>query len=92
MLEGVRVDPIGADEHEVVVEERSGVSSDLECLIAASSGDNSVGRGNGGDDVLDDALGERPSDAFYLEFLCAIQGLLVQPVDVIGVIVVDFLV
>lgn len=92
MFKSVRVDAICADEHEVVVEEGRGIGGDFECLIAAGSRDDGVGRSDGGDDVLDDTLSERPGNTLNIELLCTLQSRLVEPVNMIGVIVVDLLV
>jgi len=56
VLEGGRVQGLAAHVHEVVVEVGAAVADDLEGLVGAGRGDDGVGRGDGGDDVLDDAL------------------------------------
>lgn len=53
---------------------------------------NSIRRRNGRNDVLDDALRQRPCDAFDVELFRTGQRALVQPLDVIRVVVVKFLV
>lgn len=70
MFEGVRVYTLCANQHEVVVQESSRSGGDLESLIAAGRSNYRVGGGNGWNDMLDDSLGERPSDTFDVKFLC----------------------
>lgn len=50
---------------------------------------DSIGGGNGRDDVLDDTLGELVGDAVDLVLLGPLLGRLVQPGHVVGVICVD---
>lgn len=47
---------------------------------------------DGGDDVLDDALRERPCHAFDLELFCARRCDAVEPANMLGIIRVHFLV
>lgn len=77
--------------HHVVLlkaERGCGVAGDLEGLVAAAGGDYSVGRGDGGDDVLDHALGQRVGDTLDAILLGAVRRLLEQPCDVLRVVLV----
>jgi hypothetical protein len=51
-----------------------------------------VGTSDGGNDVLDDPLRQTPSDTFDPVLLGTISCLLVQPLDVVRVVVVELLV
>jgi hypothetical protein len=63
VLEGGRVQPRAAHVHEVVVQVARAVGDDLEGFVGARRRDDGVGRGDGGDDVLDDALPQTQSRA-----------------------------
>lgn len=92
VLEGVGVDAVVARVHHVVVLEPQagrGGRGELEGLVAARGGDDGVGGGNGGDDILDSALGERVGDPRNVELLGAGEGLLVEPGNVLRVVLVE---
>lgn len=94
MLECVRVHAIVAGVHHVVVraweaQRRVRASDDFERFVAAGGGDDGVGGCDGGDDVLDDALGHAVGDAGDVEFVSAVEGALVEPGDVFGVVGVE---
>lgn len=81
VLEGVCVDAFVPAVHHIVVcfgipEERIRCAGDLEGFVATGSGDDGVGRGNCGNDVLDDTLGHGVGHAGDVEFLSALCGFL----------------
>ena len=51
-----------------------------------------VRRGDGRNDVLDHSLRQCPRHSLNIELVCSAKRLLVQPLDVIRVIVIQFLV
>lgn len=51
-----------------------------------------IGGGNGGDDVLDHALGQRIRDSCDAELVASFKSNLEEPGNMLGVIVVEFFV
>jgi len=61
-------------------------------LISRLTSNDRVGTSDGGNDIFDDPLRQTPSDTFDAVLLGTISCLLVQPLDVVRVIVVKLLV
>lgn len=94
MLESVGIHAIVTSVHHIVVRFRKSkcrvcAGHDLESFIAAGCSDDGIGRGDCGDDVLDDALGEGICDAGDVELLGTMQSALIEPGDVFGVVCVE---
>jgi hypothetical protein len=90
VLECVGIDGLVAGIHHVIIEERRCIRGEFESFVAARRGDDGVGGGNGGDDVFDYALGKGVGYAFNAKFFGALEGGLVKPGDMIGVVGVHF--
>lgn len=93
MLERIRVYAVVARVHHVVIlrvaQIRGAVGSDFEGFVAAGRGDDRVCCRDGRDYILYHALGEGVCHARDVEFLCAEEGFLVEPSDVLGVVLVE---
>ncbi len=85
----VRVDPVRVVEDHVVVERLGTGSGYFEDFGRERGRDDRVGGGDGGDDVLDDALCQAERDAGYAELGSAFAGSLVDPRYVVGVVAVE---
>ena len=89
LLVHIRVDPLRVVEHHVIVQRAAAGRRHLEDLGGAGGGDHGIGRGDGGDDVLDHALREAVGDALDAVLRAPLHRLLVDPGDVGGVVAVD---
>lgn len=92
VLKRICVDAVIARIHHVVVlesETRSRRGRNLEGFVAARGRDDGVCRRNGGDNVLYGALRQRVGDAGDIEFLRSCESFVVQPGDVLRVVLVE---
>lgn len=92
MLERIRVDAVVTRVHHIVVlkaQARCGRRGNLEGLITASRGNDGICRSNGGDDVLDGSLRKGVRDTRNVKLLCSLESLLVDPSDMLGIVLVE---
>jgi hypothetical protein len=62
------------------------------CLTPRLTSNDRVGTSDGGNDVLDDPLRQAPSDTFDPVLLGTVGCLLIQPLDVVRVVVIELFV
>lgn len=94
VLKGVSVDAVVPGIHHVVAvlahaQAGRGVGGNLESLVAACRGDDGIRRSDGGNDILDRALGESVGDPRDVELIGAGESLLVEPANVLRIVLVQ---
>lgn len=92
MFECIGVDAVVSRVHHVIFFEtkaRSCICCDLEGLVATRRSNNSVGRCNGGDDVLDSSLCKGVGYTGNLEFCGTSERLLVEPGDMFRIVLIQ---
>ena len=89
---GERVDLGLAHVLHVVVQDQAAAGQDLDALIHACSGDKSIRRGDGRDDVLDNAHRQVVVHTLDSEGVGALLRLLADPAHVLWRVLVDHLI